>query len=543
MLRSTQDTADEPDIEISVGDVPDPGAVATALLDAADTMVVVADRDATIVYVNPAFTAVTGYSREEAIGSSCRLLRSGVQDDAFYAEMWQTILAGRTWHGELINRRKDGTLYADEMTIVPVGPEPARHFVAIKRDLSTRTQPLTAASPVGIAHAERDGRLMYVNGRAEVMLGGSFDELVGLRWVERLEPQRVGALLADIEAAFAADPAAAPTERRVRLRSGQWLEIHGAPLVGDDGSRLGVVLAFDDVTAEMVTALALDERERFTRAILDSLSDATAVVDGRGMVVAVNTAWERFAHLNGGDLEACGVGSDYLGVCARSAGAGCDDAAVIRDALTEVLSGERVFFEFEYACPSRTEPRWYLQRITPLEGFEGAVLSHVDITWRKQAELRLAEAVSHDPLTGVLNRNAIHEARGAIQAVLFVDLDGFKEVNDTLGHAAGDVVLARAADRIRHQTRGGDQVARVGGDEFVVILSPDPNIDVDAVAERIEEALSTPYQVGGQVATIGASVGIAVARSGETIGTLISRADEAMYRVKRSHYSSRKLGA
>ncbi|HLF41767.1 MAG TPA: PAS domain-containing protein, partial [Acidimicrobiia bacterium] len=142
MLRSTQDTADEPDIEISVGDVPDPGAVATALLDAADTMVVVADRDATIVYVNPAFTAVTGYSREEAIGSSCRLLRSGVQDDAFYAEMWQTILAGRTWHGELINRRKDGTLYADEMTIVPVGPEPARHFVAIKRDLSTRTQPL-----------------------------------------------------------------------------------------------------------------------------------------------------------------------------------------------------------------------------------------------------------------------------------------------------------------------------------------------------------------------------------------------------------------
>lgn len=456
-------------IDAALTGLPDLGAVATALLEGADTMVVITDRDGTIIYVNPAFTAVTGYARHEAIGDTPRLLRSGVQDDRFYADLWGTILEGCTWHGELVNRRKDGTLYTDEMTIVPLGSESGRatHFVAIKRDVSTRIQTLTAASPVGIAHAGRDGRLLYVNHRAEAMLGAGFGDLIGHGWTHRLRPEDAAALLEDIAAAFAAAPSAAPSERRVQLPGGRWLEVHGAPLVDAAGSRLGVVLALGDMTAEVVATAALHQREQFTRSILNSLSDATVVIDGAGTIVATNRAWDRFGAENPGDPRAASVGADYFAVCAMAAESGGSNSQAVHDALRQVLAAQIDFLEFEYACPWLAEPRWYVQRITPLEGSDGgAVLSHIDITWRKQAELRLADASSHDQLTGVLNRRALEGEAGAgdVQALLFIDLDAFKAVNDMMGHAAGDEVLAAAADRIRRQTRGADRVARVGGD-------------------------------------------------------------------------------
>ena len=89
----------------------------TAAIEQTDEAVVITDLDARILYVNPAFTRLTGYNREEAIGKNPRVLKSGKQDPAFYKDLWQTVLAGRNWHGELINRRKDGTTYLEAMTI------------------------------------------------------------------------------------------------------------------------------------------------------------------------------------------------------------------------------------------------------------------------------------------------------------------------------------------------------------------------------------------------------------------------------------------
>jgi diguanylate cyclase (GGDEF)-like protein len=162
-------------------------------------------------------------------------------------------------------------------------------------------------------------------------------------------------------------------------------------------------------------------------------------------------------------------------------------------------------------------------------------VSHVDITRRKQAEVKLSETANRDALTGLLNRNAIERTGAACPAVLFIDLDGFKAVNDTFGHATGDSVLARAANRILHQTRAADRVARVGGDEFVVVLGDDRHAAwVEAVAARIEAAVSAPYQVGPDVVRVGASVGIAYGAPGEAVADVIARADTAMYEVKRA---------
>lgn len=112
----------------------------SAALESAANAIVIADREGRIIWVNPAFTRSTGYTLEEAQGQNPRMLKSGKQDQAFYRNLWETILAGRVWHGEIVNRRKDGSLYTEEMTVTPVrntGGEIA-HFVAIKQDITER---------------------------------------------------------------------------------------------------------------------------------------------------------------------------------------------------------------------------------------------------------------------------------------------------------------------------------------------------------------------------------------------------------------------
>ncbi|MEK7324724.1 MAG: PAS domain S-box protein, partial [Chloroflexota bacterium] len=110
----------------------------TTALEAAANGIVLTDRQGTILWVNPAFTTLTGYTLEEARGQNPRVLKSGNQDPQYYQGMWQSVLAGQVWHGELINRRKDGSLYTEEMTITPVRAtgEEVTHFIAIKQDIT-----------------------------------------------------------------------------------------------------------------------------------------------------------------------------------------------------------------------------------------------------------------------------------------------------------------------------------------------------------------------------------------------------------------------
>lgn len=112
-----------------------------ALVSAANAINITRD-DGTIVWVNPAFTQLTGYSLEEAIGQNPRILKSGVHDQAFYENLWKTILSGKVWHGETVNRRKDGSLYVEEQTIAPVQDEHGKitHFIAIKQDVTERRE-------------------------------------------------------------------------------------------------------------------------------------------------------------------------------------------------------------------------------------------------------------------------------------------------------------------------------------------------------------------------------------------------------------------
>ena len=196
--------------------------------------------------------------------------------------------------------------------------------------------------------------------------------------------------------------------------------------------------------------------------------------------------------------------------------------------------------------------RWVWERCRPRRAADGGLLVDGivnDITERRELQEQLQAAADHDPLTGLPNRawfqrrleRAVESARAAEVSlgVLFVDLDGFKEVNDGWGHAAGDELLVAVGLRLRAEA-GGASVARLGGDEFLLVTAETATRDEAAhtaaqLARRIEGALRMPVIVSGVPHTIRASIGIAVlGRDGGTVEELVRAADAAMYQGKRA---------
>jgi diguanylate cyclase (GGDEF)-like protein len=281
-------------------------------------------------------------------------------------------------------------------------------------------------------------------------------------------------------------------------------------------------------------------------AVMDALPDATAVVDPDGTMVAVNRAWLMFAMDNGGQPESTGVGVNYFDLCARSAAAGCRDAQRAADGLQAVLAGQTVHSEVEYPCPSPAVNRWFLMRITPLVGdVTGAVMSHVNITRRKMAEQELAHEAAHDPLTGLANRGlfadrltaALTSRRSQVTAthvgLMFLDVDKFKQINDTYGHEAGDEALLTIGHRLRSHVRPQDTVARLGGDEFAVTAPRINAAGLDGLSGRVRSALSQPHLIHGHLVPVPVSIGIHLAAPGESADAALREADRAMYAAKR----------
>jgi diguanylate cyclase (GGDEF)-like protein/PAS domain S-box-containing protein len=178
------------------------------------------------------------------------------------------------------------------------------------------------------------------------------------------------------------------------------------------------------------------------------------------------------------------------------------------------------------------------------EGEPGWVINQFqDITERKKISERLTHMALHDPLTGLANRalfdanleQALARAKrsGTPPAAMLLDLDGFKRINDSLGHLAGDELLRDVGERLRSSMRPSDTVARLGGDEFIVLCedlsTPE---DVESVAGRLNDVLRAPFELRGRRAVVTSSIGVAQARLGDTSESLISRTDQAMYEAK-----------
>ena len=179
-----------------------------------------------------------------------------------------------------------------------------------------------------------------------------------------------------------------------------------------------------------------------------------------------------------------------------------------------------------------------------------------DVTTRRLMQEELVQEARFDPLTGLVRSSAfkerLNEANERLRneperwfAVLFIDLDGFKGVNDTLGHAAGDELLADVARRLQGSLRRNDLAARLGGDEFAVLLQDLDRVDeVPFIVRRLQALVSAPYDVGGRTAKVGASIGIAVSAPHlVTADALLHEADAAMYLQKHKNRNAGTDGA
>jgi diguanylate cyclase (GGDEF)-like protein len=296
-------------------------------------------------------------------------------------------------------------------------------------------------------------------------------------------------------------------------------------------------------------------------AILDSLTINVAVVDSTGTVVAANAEWRRFAGENQCGDHACYLGSNYFAVCERAVRHDGDlTAELALKGIRAVLSHEQESFTLEYPCHSPTERRWFRLRVTLLSvpGLTGCVLAHENITLEKLAEealreteRRLRESLERervlartDGLTGLVNRRhfaelaerdvAIALRYGLPLALVFFDIDGFKSINDALGHAAGDEVLQEVARRAGRQLRSADVLARYGGEEFIVLVPESTAQSAAVVAERIREGIAEEgIGTSAGTATVTISAGISEIQShSDTLAELLRRADQALYDAK-----------
>ncbi|CAN5345277.1 EAL domain-containing protein [soil metagenome] len=256
----------------------------------------------------------------------------------------------------------------------------------------------------------------------------------------------------------------------------------------------------------------------------------------------------RLAVINHRFTEMMGLSADLMqrGLNAREMVSSCVSAGTVSAAsgMTIVSEVESLrtaeITTLDYACDTERALSW---RFQPMVG-GGTVVLVEDITQRRKSEALISHMARFDELTGLPNRVSFRNEigrmmkganRSTVSALLFVDLDQFKQVNDTLGHPCGDQLLCMVADRMRGLLRPDDFIARFGGDEFVVFQSAvESNHDAADLARRIVECLSERYDVDNHQVEIGASVGIAMTELGVSADILLRNADMALYRAKAS---------
>ena len=406
--------------------------IAAVAFEAHDA-ILITDAQANIIRVNRAFTDITGYSPEDVLGKNPRILNSGRQDKAFYAAMWQQLLATGSWAGEIWDKRKSGRIYPKWLTITAIKDEA--------------------------------------------------------------------------------------------------------------GKTTGYVAMFNDITARKQAEEALRESENRHRLLIENSPVCIHEIDMDGRIASMNQA----------GLLMLGIKDEYAvrgflyldAVCAA-------DRERIGELLARAYAGETSHFEFKSSGP---HGQIFKSCFVPIRNREGSVEKLMgiteDITARKQAEEEIHHLAFYDTLTKLPNRRLFIDRFGAaliasarhnnFGAVLFIDLDRFKLLNDTLGHDYGDLLLVEVAVRIKACVREMDTVARLGGDEFVVLMEGISNDQEEAslktglVAEKIRESLARPYDLNGHEHHSSPSIGVSLYRGNEeTVEELLQHADMAMYQAKDS---------
>ncbi len=474
--------------------------------------VFITDVHGRIIWVNEAFTRMSGYALDDAVGRTPRLLKSGVQSEDLYTHLWQTIRAGRPWHGELVNRHRDGGLYTVRQTITPLldGDGAPTHFIAVHEDVTplrtsqARMRALFDQIPDAVLLLDDDGTILEANPAASRMTGYHDDDLTG-RDLELVLPVAQHDWFDRVYAALLNEGRLSGSATVVRADGGR-VEVEYDAIAGIvPGEHLLVARDVTDrrwLEHELRSQSTLLERRAQQQTAIAEVGRFALDTDDH-TAVAVR-ACRYISHLLGPGVDAYVTGESPESP--QATGAQHDDGDVRR---FDIGPAGTLLVHLPEGGDLHDSDEEFLQSM--------ANVLHSAVR-RDQTRAQLEHLANHDLVTQLPNRTAfvalLEDARNrqweaaSAFAVVGLDLDGFKSVNDGLGHDVGDQVLRGVADRLRGEVDADHVVARLGSDEFAV-LCPDV-VDTDqaaAAAERMRAALTTPIETSRGSVTLSASVG------------------------------------
>ncbi|HYD77250.1 bifunctional diguanylate cyclase/phosphodiesterase [Ramlibacter sp.] len=464
-----------------------------------------------------------------------QLLRACAEEGAPFDEEAQIVLPDgrRAWVrslGEAV-RDEDGHIVAAQGAVQEIAPRGLRPGTLLRMGAAL-------GSGEAFVTVDADGQYSFLNEHAERLLGAPTQQLLGRRFWNsfqktvrlRLEEQFRSACSRGVKLEF----------EELDARLSHWFEVRGFPFGG------GMALHLRDVTSRRKA----QEQLRLLEGSIARLNDVVIITEAGPFsepgprIVFVNDAFERR------------TGYTRDEVIGRS-------PRLLQGPNTQRASLDRIRAAMEEWRPARVdlvnykkngEPFWVDLDVSPVWDRERKLTHWVavgrDVTERKLAEEKIQHLAFYDPLTKLPNRQLLMDrlhaalndpARPREGALMFIDLDNFKVLNDTLGHQKGDLLLQLVAERLRSCVAKGDTVARLGGDEFVILLENrgdkplDPAKGAHAVADRILAALGEPYVLPGYLHHSTCSIGVTLfSRSDRTVSELLKQADLAMYQAKSS---------
>ncbi len=503
--------------------------------------------DGSIVEVNPAACKFYGYSRQELLHMNISQINCQPRSEIMLSmgrakngECGHFLFPHRLASGEV--RRVE--VYSGNVTIdgrhllYSIIHDITEQETLAKRlkDSETRYRMLFTAMPDGLIVTQEDGTIVEWNAAALSILHVNEEGLkertplflpTGESLPKDQYPTRRALVHEETSDLYAVETPSG--ERR-------WIYINSRrlPPMGETGEVSAVA-----VLSDMTHVIALEESALISQSVFDVASEALLVTRPDFSIILVNPAFcELTGHTRGDILDHKLWEMNPLLFPADMESAIAEDLRVRRS-----WSGDLTLYR------KNGSPFTAALRVAAVYSHDDRLLRYValfsDVTQKKQQEKEMWQQANFDALTGLPNRTLLYDRiRQALAqtrrqhqsiGILFIDLDRFKPVNDTYGHAAGDILLKQVAQRILDCVRAGDTVARVGGDEFVILL---PMVEFTrtphVIAERILEAINRPFHVGDATVMISASIGITLSHDADHIDGLLKRADDAMYQAKKS---------
>ncbi|HSI57481.1 MAG TPA: PAS domain-containing protein, partial [Ideonella sp.] len=524
----------------------------TAVFEATTDYVVQLDTRGRLTYMNPAARRRTGVDLDAPIEHlSLEDFNPPETLERFISEVGPAAAASGVWVGESMVWDAERREFPVSHIVIAHRDKQGEveYFSGLMRDISAakaseqalrenehRLRMVTDNMPVLISYLDRELRFQFINRTYQQWFGTEAAPQVGTSvqafygepaWVE-IEPY-LRAALEGQEIAY--------DREMVRPEGKRHVQVTVVPDRDEQGSVVGLYTLIADVTSYREAQRALQESEARLRTVADSLPMRVAYLDADERYRFNNVAYER------------AFGRPREELYGQTVRAVLGDAAyqLVEPHIRGALRGEPVTFQSEmtsggsYVCyEAHYIPQFAADGSTVL-GFH-AVVS--DITRQKLEERRLVELARVDPLTGVINRAGFElrvaetmqrcRGTGALMALMYLDIDRFKQVNDRYGHDVGDALLRAFAARLSQTLRSTDTVARLGGDEFTVIMEGLPRPEVaSTVGAKIVQAMSAPFIIEQQTINVTTSIGLAFYQGdATTVEALVKQADVMLYQAK-----------